>query len=132
MFGETNSTSVKRLLGASMAVPALAAAGVAATATPAAAAWSDCPSSYNCWWSGLGGGGTRWQASSNDSNLGAVTTQSGYNRSTANNRNCGYEGVDYTIDLNYNRPPGDMESYGLRAIRSTKWVSNSVACPEPV
>lgn len=130
MFVNTKSPSVKKLLGATMAVPALAAAGVAATATPAAAAWADCPSGFNCWWAGNGGGGTRWQANANDTNLGAVNTLSGYNRSSQGNRNCGYSQTDYLGDMNYSRPPGDQAQYSLRTIRSTKWVAGHLACPE--
>jgi hypothetical protein len=95
---------------------------LAATPSPADAAWADCPAGYNCWWRYGGGTGQRWQVQDNNPNLQryGIATASGYNRRSGT-RACGYAYTNYD-GLNYGRPFGDTESYSLRIIQSNRFV----------
>lgn len=123
-----NPSKVKRA-GAVVAGPALAAVGVVGLATPAAAAWNDCSSGYNCWWSSGSGGGHKWSVAETNANLSSynIYALSGYNRNSAL-RACGYSQRDWTGTMNYSRPSGDTESFSGRWERSNKFVDAS-SCP---
>lgn len=119
-------TIVRRALAAvAISATALASTGVGT----ASAAYTDCPSAYNCFWSGAGFNGSRWQFAGTNPNLSGygISTQSGYNHGTSGARACGYRYTGYS-SLNYSRPQGDTQVYSARPIHSNLWTFSS-SCP---
>lgn len=94
----------------------------------AEAAYGDCPSGYNCFFSGPSGTGSKWQFAGNNTNISGygISSQSGYNRGTSGMRACGYRYTGY-VDMNYSRPQYDTETYSARPIKSNQWVWGT--CP---
>ncbi|MGW0456739.1 peptidase inhibitor family I36 protein [Streptomyces tendae] len=60
---------IRTKIAAAFGAAALAGLGIAATATPASAAWSDCDSGALCAYLSDGGGGTPGQVFGNNTNL---------------------------------------------------------------
>lgn len=104
---------------------AVAVAGLAVLSTgvgTAHAAYSSCPSGYNCFFNDLNGSGYRWQFAGDNTDLmwKNIFSMSGYNNGTSGMRACGYQNVNYA-GLNYSREKGDTQSFSMRPIRSMRW-----------
>ncbi len=112
------------LLASAVLLGGLAGVGVSA----ADAAYGDCPSGFNCFFSGPSGTGSRWQFGGSNPNISGygISSQSGYNRGYSGMRACGYRNTGYD-SLNYSRPHLDAETYSARPIKSNQWVWGS--CP---
>lgn len=108
------------------AAAVLGAAVIGTGVGTAEAAYSDCPTGSNCWFSGAVGGGAKWQVSGTNTSLAGygISTQSGYNHGTSGLRVCGYRYTNYS-NLNYSRAMGDTETYSARSINSNRWVSGT-------
>ena len=117
----STSSTLPRALAA-IGVAALALLGSGTGTGTAHAAYSDCPSTYNCFFLGWDGTDRRTQFAGNNSDLTwqNIQAMSGYNRGTSGMRACGYRSPSYH-DLNYSRPQGDRLSFSIRPIRSMKW-----------
>ena len=116
----------KRSLVAGIATIALTTVGLAAPASPASAAISDCPAGYVCLWATTNYSGQRWQGQSNNPTLPSWIDQNA--DSLYNNGNtCEavfWNGTNYTgTRRQFLRHVGyNLDSYGIQnQFRSQNW-----------
>ena len=116
-------TNLRRVAAAAVVAVSAVTGSTAIGLQPAAAAYSDCPAGYHCFFSGSGGVGTRWQFSGSNSNLSAygIATQSGYNHGSSGMRHCRFEQINL-VTLKTSTTQGQQHSYSARAIRSNTWT----------